>query len=72
MSMSSDAVVERRYLRRRVTFWRIAAGVLAIIAIFVGASRFMGGIGGDKAAHIARVRVSGIILGLFSAFIPDS
>ena len=62
MSMSSDAVVERRYLRRRVTFWRIATAALAIIAILVGASRLTGGIGGESAAHIARVKVNGLIL----------
>jgi protease IV len=62
MSMSSDAIVERRYLRRRVTFWRVAAALLAIVAILVGASRFAGRLGDDTAAHIARVRVSGIIL----------
>jgi protease-4 len=61
MSMSSDAMVERRYLRRRVTFWRVVAGLLAIVAIFIGASR-LSGITAESVAHIARVRVSGIIL----------
>jgi protease-4 len=61
MSMSSDAMVERRYLRRRVTFWRVVAGLIAIIAIFIGASRLTG-IGAENVAHIARVRVNGIIL----------
>src|SRR3984957_13077278 len=61
MSMSSDAVVERRVLRRRVTFWRVATAVLAVVAILVGASRFAGDLG-DTAAHIARVKVSGLIL----------
>ncbi|MBV8746538.1 MAG: signal peptide peptidase SppA, partial [Xanthobacteraceae bacterium] len=42
MSMTSDAMVERRYLRRRVTFWRVVAGLFAIIAIFIGASRLAG------------------------------
>jgi protease-4 len=62
MSMSSDAVVERRHLRRRVTFWRVATALIAIAAILIGASRFTGRLG-DETAHIARVRVSGIILG---------
>jgi protease-4 len=62
MSMTSDAMVERRHLRRRVTFWRVVAGLLALIAIFAGASRFAGRVGPESAAHIARVRVSGIIL----------
>jgi protease-4 len=61
MSMSSDLVVERRSLRRRVTFWRVTAAVLAIVAIFVGASRYTVGLEGKP--HIARVRVSGLILG---------
>ena len=54
-------MVERRYLRRRVTFWRVVAGLIAIIAIFIGASRLTG-IGAENVAHIARVRVNGIIL----------
>ncbi|MFI5011768.1 MAG: signal peptide peptidase SppA [Hyphomicrobiales bacterium] len=62
MSLSSDAVVERRYLRRRVTFWRVATALIAIIAIIVGASRFAGRLGDDQAAHIARVRITGLIL----------
>ncbi len=61
MSMGSDVVVERRSLRRRVTFWRVTAAVLAIVAIFVGASRYTEGLVGKP--HIARVRVSGLILG---------
>jgi protease-4 len=60
MSMTSDMVVERRSLRRRVTFWRVTAALLAIIAIAVGASRYASSLG-DK-PHIARVRVGGIIL----------
>jgi protease-4 len=58
--MTSDMVVERRSLRRRVTFWRVAAAILAIIAIVVGASRYT--TSADDKPHIARVRVSGIIL----------
>jgi protease-4 len=60
MSMTSDMVAERRSLRRRVTFWRVAAAILAIIAIVVGASRYT--TSADDKPHIARVRVSGIIL----------
>ena len=60
MSMSSDVVVERRSLRRRVTFWRVIAALLAVVAIVVGASRYAENLT-DK-PHIARVKVSGIIL----------
>jgi len=61
MSMTSDIVAERRSLRRRVTFWRVAAALLAIVAILVGASRYYSG-GAIETAHIARVRVSSLIL----------
>jgi protease-4 len=60
MSMSSDVVVERRTLRRRVTFWRVIAALLAVIAIAVGSSRLAETI--PEKAHIARVKVTGIIL----------
>jgi protease-4 len=61
MSMASDTAIERRYLRRRVTFWRVVAAVLAIVAIGIAASRFAGTLKADT-PHIARVRVSGIIV----------
>ena len=35
MSMSSDAMVERRQLRRRVTFWRVV-GFLAVLILPLG------------------------------------
>jgi protease IV len=62
MSMSSEAIVERRYLRRRVTFWRVVAAILAVVAILIGASRFRGRLGDEASAHIARLRIGGIIL----------
>jgi protease-4 len=60
--MSADAVVERRHLRRRVTFWRVVAALLAVAAILVGASRFGGSLSDEASAHIARLRIGGIIL----------
>jgi protease-4 len=61
MSLASDTVIERRHLRRRVIFWRVVAAVLALVAIGVGASRFAGRVKADE-PHIARIKVSGIIL----------
>ena len=33
MSMESDVIVDRRRLRRKLTFWRVAAVIIAIAAI---------------------------------------
>ena len=33
MSLDSDVIVDRRRIRRKLTFWRVAAAVLAIAAI---------------------------------------
>ncbi len=33
MSLDADSIVDRRRLRRKLTFWRVAAVVVAIAAI---------------------------------------
>ena len=33
MSLDSDVIVDRRRIRRKLTFWRVAAAVVAIAAI---------------------------------------
>ena len=33
MSLDADSIVDRRRLRRKLTFWRVAAVVVAIVAI---------------------------------------
>ena len=33
MSLDSDVIVDRRRIRRKLTFWRVAAAVLAIAAV---------------------------------------
>ena len=35
MSLDSDVIVDRRRMRRKLTFWRVAAVVIAIAAIAV-------------------------------------
>ncbi len=64
MSLDADAVVERRRLKRRVTFWRVLAivAIAAVAAVLFarersGAVGEMFGLGG----HIARVNISGFI-----------
>lgn len=33
MSLDSDIIVDRRRIRRKLTFWRVVAAVIAIAAI---------------------------------------
>jgi len=63
MSLDADAIVDRRRLRRKVTFWRVAAFVVAIAAV-IGALAWSGGFGSfsKRAAHVARVDISGVIV----------
>jgi len=60
MSLDSDVLVDRRRIRRKLTFWRITAVVIAIVAI-VGA-----GLGASRSAlstsgAIARINIEGLI-----------
>jgi protease IV len=62
MSLDADAIVDRRRIRRKLTFWRVSALVIALAAIvgaaamFVSGSRFT-----TPGAYIARVKVQGLI-----------
>lgn len=62
--LSSDYLVDRRQMRRKITFWRAAAFVVAIAAI-VAAS--LHGWGADSTSpgspHIARLSIEGLITG---------
>ena len=64
MSLDADLIVDRRRMRRKLTFWRVAAIVVAIIAIIVVAGKLapneLGEVGGGQ---IARVTISGLIRG---------
>lgn len=62
--LDPDVVADRRRLKRRLATWRIAAFVLAVVALIAVAAR-LGGVGDlvDKARpHVARLTVKGIIL----------
>lgn len=53
-----DDLIDRRRLRRKVTFWRVIT-LLVIAAVVVGAARWAAiGSGGD---HIARIQIEGTI-----------
>lgn len=56
-------IAERRQLRRKLTFWRVAAFLLIAVAIVGAGMFFYGGEDGGKLRdHIARVNVSGLIV----------
>lgn len=62
MSLDADAIVDRRRLRRKLTFWRVGAVIIALVAIvgagfaLVGNNRFAAGTN-----YIARVKIQGLI-----------
>ncbi|ADZ72607.1 signal peptide peptidase SppA [Polymorphum gilvum] len=63
MSLDADAIVDRRRLRRKLTFWRVAAFVIlaaALIAALVSLSDVYGPT--KRSAHIARIEIEGVIL----------
>jgi protease-4 len=59
MSLDSDVIVDRRRIRRKLTFWRVAAAVVAIAAI-VGVG-LVASVGRGTSGSIARVTIEGLI-----------
>ena len=60
MSIQSDAIIDRRRLKRRLILWRVIAVSAVALAIIVAVGRF-GGFR-DHGDRIARVVIEGIIL----------
>jgi protease IV len=67
MSLDADAIVDRRRMRRKLTFWRVVAVLVAIVAIIVVGTALRGrgeiGLTGPVSAQIARISVRGLIRG---------
>jgi protease-4 len=63
MSLDSDVIVDRRRIRRKLTFWRVAAVVIAIAAIaVVGILVAPGGRSAlTTSGSIARINIEGLI-----------
>src|SRR5438270_246572 len=63
MSLDSDVIVDRRRIRRKLTFWRVAAVLVAIAAIItVGVVAIPGGRSTlSTSGSIARVHIDGLI-----------
>src|SRR5437763_6425663 len=60
MSLDSDVIVDRRRIRRKLTFWRVAAVLVAIAAIVTVAVLATPGIR-SPLTSIARVHIDGLI-----------
>lgn len=61
MSLDVDQIVDRRRLRRKLTFWRVV-GVLAVVgAVAVGAYALTDGEISATSPHVARVAIGGLI-----------
>ena len=56
----ADLIVDRRRLKRQLSFWRLAAIVLAVAAIGTAVGRFGAGVFGGR--YVARLAVNGIIV----------
>jgi protease-4 len=62
MANRADDMIDRRRLRRKLTFWRIAAVLVAAIAIGAAATWiWRDEYGGAAVDHIAKVRIEGTI-----------
>ncbi|HMJ27945.1 MAG TPA: signal peptide peptidase SppA [Xanthobacteraceae bacterium] len=64
MSFDADAIVDRRRMRRKLTFWRVSAILVVLVAVIgagfalVPGSRLM-----PATAYVARIKVQGLIRG---------
>ena len=67
MSLDADLIVDRRRMRRKLTFWRVTAVLVAIAAVVGGALMFTGSRTSTMATavtgSIARVTIEGLIRG---------
>lgn len=58
--MDQLAILDRRRLRRKLSFWRVLA-LLVIIGLGFALYRLGGGEGGSAVQHVAHVKISGMI-----------
>ncbi|MCV0394977.1 MAG: signal peptide peptidase SppA [Rhizobiaceae bacterium] len=62
MAARADELIDRRRLRRKVTFWRVAAIMIAAAAIIsVALWGTQGRFSGAAASHIAKIKIDGTI-----------
>ena len=59
MSLETDLLLDRRRLKRRLSFWRILSVVLVVVALF--AAGWRGGVNRPGRLHVTRLSVIGTI-----------
>lgn len=63
MLLDADAMIDRRRTRRKLTFWRVVAFLLAAVALIVGGGYALKDkLGDQNQPHIARIEISGVIM----------
>lgn len=63
MATEAELIIDRRRLKRRLTFWRVAAILLFIGGLLALAASFGGFDLSKRQDHIARIRITGLITG---------
>jgi protease IV len=64
MSLDADLIVDRRRMRRKLTFWRVVAFLVIVLAIVGAAASFGNRLGFTGVRpYIARVKIEGLIRG---------
>src|ERR1700691_2563482 len=61
MSLDADLIVDRRRMRRKLTFWRVLAVVVIVLAVIGAAGLVSKRTGFAGTAYIARVSIKGLI-----------
>ena len=62
MALRADDLIDRRRLRRKLTFWRVVAiGIVALGVIALSAWFYGDDFGGSTVDHIAKVKIEGTI-----------
>jgi protease-4 len=62
MSLDADTIVDRRRMRRKLTFWRVLTIIVAIGAVAIAAARlYAPNVTGGPGPYVARVKIQGLI-----------
>lgn len=61
MSLDVDQIVDRRRLRRKLTFWRVVGVLALVVAVGAGAYAAVGRPFGENTPHVARIPIGGLI-----------
>lgn len=63
MSINADEIIDRRRLRKKVSFWRIATFIVLGLALLsmIGFGLNKAGLSSASTDHIARVKITGVI-----------